>query len=151
MARPTRSSNSAWSSRPSAKCSASRSVTVWRSASETRRCWSEYMPRNSGAKPRGVVRGADMVLPPLEGLDDGAGDGLVTALFGDQQQAGQVERDARAADDGQDHEGDPDEGRVDAEVAGQARGDARQHAVLVGPAQGRALRSPAGRRLGARV
>ena len=54
----------------------------------------------------------------------------------------QVERDARAADHGKDHEGDPDDHRVDAEVTGQARSDAGQHAVLVGPAEGRAIRAP---------
>ena len=58
----------------------------------------------------------------LQGLDDRAGDRLVAALVRDQQQAGQVERDARAADDGQDDEGDPDDRGVDAEVTGQARG-----------------------------
>ena len=58
-----------------------------------------------------------------------AGDGDVAALVGDQQQAGQVERDARAAHDGQDHERDPDDGGVDAEVAGQARGDAAGQAI----------------------
>ena len=45
----------------------------------------------------------------LQGLDDEASDRLVAALVGDQQQAGQVKRDARAADDGQDDEGDPDD------------------------------------------
>ena len=51
MARPTRSSNSAWSRRPAAKCSASRPETASRSALETRRCWSEYRPPLAGEAP----------------------------------------------------------------------------------------------------
>src|SRR5580700_6534757 len=62
--------------------------------------------------------------PGLEGFDERAGDGLVAALFRDQQQAREVQRNARATEDGQDREGDPDDRRVDAEVTGQARGDA---------------------------
>ena len=44
-----------------------------------------------------------------------------------------------ACRNGQDHEGDPDDHRVDAEVLGQAAGHAAQHAVLVGPAEEDAL------------
>src|SRR5690348_11742808 len=119
MACPTRSSNSAWSRRPALKCSARRSVTACRSASETRMCWSEAGPVNQ-PRVQFWLYCADMMITPLvrcvlavavlQGLDDGTGDRLIAALIGDEQQAGQVERDARAADDGQDHEGDPDDG-----------------------------------------
>src|SRR5262249_17489434 len=155
MARPTRSSNSAWSRRPELKCSARRSATACRSASETRMCWSAEGPVNQGEKPRvqdwlyclyceGMmtysVSEMCLAVAVLPGLDERAGDRLIAALVGDQQQAGQVERDARAADDGQDHERDPDDRHVDAEVAGRAGGDAREHPVLEGPAEGGAPR-----------
>ena len=54
------------------------------------------------------------------------------ALFRDEQPAGQVDRDARAADDGEHGEDDPDDGHVHAEVAGDAGGDAGEHPVVSG-------------------
>src|SRR5690349_3731892 len=86
--------------------------------------------------------------PGWPGRDERAGDGLAAAVFRDQQQPGQVQRDTRAAGDGKDHEGEPDDHYVHAEVAGQARGDSGHHAVLYGPARGSALRPGAERRAG---
>src|SRR5277367_6350265 len=40
--------------------------------------------------------------PGPQGPGERTGDGLVAAFFGDQQQPGQVERDTRAAEDGED-------------------------------------------------
>src|SRR6516225_7810617 len=74
----------------------------------------------------------------LKGIENRARDGLVTALFWDEQQAGQVGRDASAAQEGEHDEGDPDERDVDAEVIGEACGDAGEHAPVVGAAQRRA-------------
>src|ERR1700758_5537520 len=89
----------------------------------------------------------------LEGLDDRGRDGLVAALVGDEQQAGQVERDAGPADDRQDDADDPAQRRVAAEVAAPALGHAGPHAALERAAQGGTVRAVAvtERGLGPRV
>src|SRR5262252_4989722 len=79
-------------------------------------------------------------LPPLagpagQGLDELARQRLIGALFGDEQPAGEIEGDARAAHDGEDGEDDPHHRHVHAEVAGDAGGDSSQHPVVDGPAQ----------------
>src|SRR6266436_1687209 len=86
--------------------------------------------------------------PGPHGLDERAGDGLVAAVFRDQQQPGRVEQDTRASDDGEDHEGEPDDHYVYTEVAGQARGDPGHYAVLDGPAKAGAPRLGAERQAG---
>jgi len=65
-------------------------------------------------------------------VEERGGDGLVASLFRDQQQAGQVGRDAGAAEEGEYGEGDTDDGRVDGEVVRDAGADAGEHAPVVG-------------------
>src|SRR5579875_141863 len=74
----------------------------------------------------------------LKGIEQRAGDGLVGALFRDEQQAGQVDRDARAAEEGEHDEGDADDRDVYGEVVGEAGGDPGEHAPAVGAAERRA-------------
>src|SRR5450755_386632 len=52
------------------------------------------------------------VRPGLQGLDESRRDGLLGALVGDQQPAGQVDGHADAADHGKHGEDDPDNGDV---------------------------------------
>src|ERR1039457_3078041 len=73
--------------------------------------------------------------PGLQGLDELTGQGLLAALFGNQQPAGQIDGHGSAADDGKHGEDDPHDGDVDAEVAGDAGSDSRQQPVLDGAAQ----------------
>src|SRR5262249_60628613 len=75
----------------------------------------------------------------------------VLPLGGDRRRAGREGGGARAAEGGQAHDRDRDRGGVDAEVGGRAGGDARQHPVLEGTAEGSACRVVAERRLGAAV
>ena len=67
----------------------------------------------------------------------GVDDRLVTALLGNQEQGGDVGGDADAAEHGGDDEGDADEGDVDPQMAGQAGGDAGDHAALAWTFQAR--------------
>src|SRR5215472_14312927 len=71
----------------------------------------------------------------LKGVEQRACDGLVTALFRDEQQAGQVGRDADTAEEGEHGEGDPDDRDVYAQVVGDAGADAGQHAPVIGAAE----------------
>ena len=65
-----------------------------------------------------------------------AGDGLAGAVvLGDEQQRGDVGDDREAADEDQRDGGDPDDQRVDVEVAGQAAADAAEDAVVAGAQQ----------------
>src|SRR5215470_7068990 len=71
----------------------------------------------------------------LKGVEQRAGDGLVGALFRDEQQAGQVGRDADTAEEGEHGEGDPDDRDVYAQVVSDAGADAGQHAPVIGAAE----------------
>src|SRR6516225_9543192 len=73
--------------------------------------------------------------PVLKGVEYRAGDGLVGALFRDEQHAGQVGRDADTAEEGEHGEGDPDDRDVYAQVVGHAGADAGQHAPVIGAAE----------------
>src|SRR6516225_11809704 len=67
----------------------------------------------------------------LKGVEHRAGDGLVAALFWDEQQAGQVGRDADTAEEGEHGERDPDDGDVYVQVVGDSGCDAGQHAPVI--------------------
>src|SRR5215831_19236481 len=71
----------------------------------------------------------------LKGVEQRAGDGFVGALFGDEQHAGQVGRDADTAEQGEHGEGDPDDRDVYAQVVGDACRDTGQHAPVIGAAE----------------
>src|SRR5215469_2944644 len=71
----------------------------------------------------------------LKGVEHRAGDGLVAALFRDEQHAGQVGRDADTAEEGEHGKGDPDDRDVYAQVVGDAGADAGQHAPVIGAAE----------------
>src|SRR5580692_7039341 len=76
-----------------------------------------------------------------DGVEERAREGLVAALLGNQQQAGQVGRDGGAAEEGEDGEGDAHDRDVDRQVVGEAGAHAGQHAAVVGAAE---RRSPGG-------
>src|ERR1022692_1946656 len=98
---------------------------------------AKLAPRRGGDPPvRSWLQGADMSTASLwsagaglKGLDEGAGDGLLGTLLGDQQPAGQVDRHAGPADDGEHGKHDPDDCHVDAELLGDAGGHSGQHPV----------------------
>src|SRR3984885_4932104 len=64
------------------------------------------------------------------GAEQARRDGLVGAVFGDQQPRRQVDRDGSPADQGQHSEQDADDGHVDVEVPGEAGGDSAEHPAL---------------------
>ena len=69
-------------------------------------------------------------------------------LAGDEQQRGQVEENAGAANEGEPDHADPEEQRVDVEVAAEARADASDHTF--GPRAEKAARAGAGGAVAAR-
>ena len=79
------------------------------------------------------VRSTDMWRRPLRsagpGLKPARRDGLVRAVFGDEQPAGQVDGHGGAAEHGEHGEQDADDGHVHVQVAGDAGGDAAEHPV----------------------
>src|SRR6185437_106680 len=80
----------------------------------------------------------------LNGFEQRGGDGLLRALFRDQQQAGDVRRDAGQAEQREDGEGDADQRHVDGEVVRDAGADAGEHAPVVGAAKRWPPARPAG-------
>jgi hypothetical protein len=68
-------------------------------------------------------------------LEELARYGLLGALFGDQQPAGEIEGYPGATDRGQHDEDDPHDCHVHAEITGEAGSDSREHPILDGAAQ----------------
>ncbi len=97
--------------------------------------WTHLRGRLSQARPNGPESPWPRRLgAPLadEGLRDGA---AVAALFGDHDPGDQVEQDAGPAEDREQGEPQPDQGRVDTEVGRYADTHARDHTSLVHPVQ----------------
>ena len=66
---------------------------------------------------------------PAKVLEESLADRRLLPFLGDQHPAEQVEEDTEAAGDADDHEGDADPQRLDAEVGGEAAGHAGDLAV----------------------
>src|ERR1022692_346592 len=116
--------------------------------------WTVLARRDADSRIHGGLNSAGMLMRPpgsvrpwsvrpwsvrsgLQGLDESGRDGLLGALVGDQQPAGQVDGHADAADHREHGEDDPYDSDVYVEVAGDAGGDSRQHPVVEGAAQRR--------------
>ena len=67
---------------------------------------------------------------PVASLQGSTGGAVGLALLGDDQPGDQVEKDSRPAEDGEDHESDPYDDRVDVEVAADSGGDSGDDPVV---------------------